>query len=194
MRTTLSFTPHVVALGGTPRPGSTTEHALRRVLKEAEQLGATTTLLAGAEMDLPLYNPEIAFRTPAAERLVAELRRADAVVLGSPGYHGGVSGLVKNAIDYVEDLRNDPRPYFDGRAVACIATGAGWQGTMATLVALRGIVHALRGWPTPAGVIINSSQPAFDANGDCTDAVLDRSLGLAASQAVVFARRWRSID
>lgn len=192
MPMTPSFTPHVVALGGTPRPGSTTERALRKILEEAGRLGATTTLLAGEDLDLPLYNPEVAVRTPAAERLVAELRRADAVVLGSPGYHGGVSGLVKNAIDYVEDLRCDPRPYLDHRAVVCVATGGGWQGPMATLGALRDIVHALRGWATPAGVIINSSQPVFDLAGACVDATLDRSFALAASQAVTFARRWRS--
>lgn len=190
---TPSFTPHVVALGGTPRPGSTTECALRGLLNEAGRLGATTTLLAGADLDLPLYNPEVAHRTAAANRLLAELRRADAVVLGSPGYHGGVSGLVKNAIDYVEDLRTDTRPYLDHRAVVCIATGGGWQGPMATLGALRDIVHALRGWPTPAGVIINSSRPAFDVTGACIDSTLGRNLALAASQAVMFARRWRSV-
>lgn len=35
------------------------------------------------------------------------------MVVGSPGYHGAVSGLVKNALDYIEDLREDPRVYLD---------------------------------------------------------------------------------
>jgi FMN reductase len=30
-------------------------------------------------------------------------------------------GFTKNAVDYAEDLQDDPRPYFEGRAVGCIA-------------------------------------------------------------------------
>src|SRR5204863_6434613 len=33
-----------------------------------------------------------------------------------------------------------------GRPVGSVATGAGWQGAVNTLTALRNIVHALRGW------------------------------------------------
>nr|BAQ21925.1 putative NADPH-dependent FMN reductase [Streptomyces versipellis] len=45
------------------------------------------------------------------------MRRADGPVIGSPGYQGGSSGLVKNAADLLEDLRDDTRVHFDGRAV-----------------------------------------------------------------------------
>ena len=65
---------------------------------------------------------------------------------------------MKNAIDLLEDLRGDSRVYLDGRAVGCIVTAAGWQGCNTTLGAMRGIVHALRGWPTPLGV--TSTPPA----------------------------------
>ena len=54
-------------------------------------------------------------------------------MLVSPGYHGAVSGLVKNALDYVEDLRDEPRPYLDGRAVGCVAIALGWQAAVTTL-------------------------------------------------------------
>jgi FMN reductase len=36
-----------------------------------------------------------------------------------------VAGLVKNAIDYVQDMADDSRPYLSDRPVGCIATGAG---------------------------------------------------------------------
>jgi FMN reductase len=65
--------------------------------------------------------------------------------------------MVKNALDYLEDLREDERPYLSGRGVGCVATGAGWQATVATLATLRSIVHALRGWPTPLGAAVNTA-------------------------------------
>jgi hypothetical protein len=72
---------------------------------------------------------------------------------------------VKNVLDYVEDLRADIRLYLDGRAVGCVAMALGWQATVTTLTALRSIVHALRGWPTPLGAALNSVEVTFDGSG-----------------------------
>ena len=135
-------------------------HRVRRlgVLAVCEQHGATTTCFAGTELAaLPHYAPEDPTRSDGALHLIEEVRRADGIVIASPGYHGSVAGLVKNAIDYTEDCRDDERCYLTGRAVGLIATGAGWQGVVTTLEALRSIVHSLRGWPTPMGVAINST-------------------------------------
>lgn len=187
----MSRAPHVVGIGGTTRPGSSTEKAVRVALKACEADGATTTFFGGTDIaSLPPYAPENPDRTPEAVRLIEELRRADGIVLGSPGYHGSVSGLVKNAIDYTEDMRADPQPYFAGRAVGCIATGAGWQGTMTTLEALRSIVHALRGWPTPLGAAINTSTPVFDAEGNPTDERVTFQLTTVGQEVMQFVR-WR---
>ncbi len=182
----------IVGVGGTTRPDSSTERALRYALHSAAALGAETVLLGAADLQMPAYAPETADRSPSAERLVAELRRADGIILASPGYHGGVSGLVKNALDYTEDMRADERPYLEGRSVGCIVSAAGWQGTTTTLVALRSIVHALRGWPTPLGVCINSTEPAFDIDGRCLSDTLSQQLALVAVQTVKLAGALRS--
>jgi FMN reductase len=106
--------PYIVAVGGTLRAGSSTEKAMRHVLRAAERAGARTRLISGPALELPMYQPDNAERTDAARDLVAQLALADGIVLGSPGYHGSISGLVKNALDYAEDLRGDVRPYFSG--------------------------------------------------------------------------------
>jgi FMN reductase len=110
------------------------------------------------------------------------------VLISSPGYHGGISGLLKNALDYTEELRDEPRPYLDGKAVGCIACAHGWQAGATTLVGLRSIVHALRGWPTPLGVAINSTPP--EDGGDVLEEprVLSQ-LQTVARQVVEFALR-----
>ncbi|QJB68802.1 NADPH-dependent FMN reductase [Parasphingorhabdus halotolerans] len=168
--------PFVVALGGTLSPNSTTEKALKTSLEGAAAGGAETLLVSGPELELPIYAWERKERTPAALHLVESLRRADGVIIGSPGYHGSISGLIKNALDYAEDMSKDEWPYLHGRPVGAITTGAGWQGAVTTLTALRGIVHALRGWNTPLGVAINTAQPVFDADGNCLDEKIDTML------------------
>lgn len=174
--------PHIVAIGGTTRSDSSTERALRLALAAAEEGGARTSLFTGPSLDLPLYAPERRERTPEAIALIEGVRTADALILGSPSYHGGISGLVKNAIDYAEDLSKDVRPYFDGRPVGCVTTAGGGQGAMTTLAALRDVVHALRGWNTPIGVAINTAEPVFDAEGRCVSPRVSQQIGLLVEQ------------
>ena len=161
---------------------------MQYVLQAAERAGAKTRLISGIALQLPMYQPDNPERTPAATDLVGQLALADGIILGSPGYHGSISGLVKNALDYAEDLRNDARPYFSGRAVGCIATAGGWPGAVNTLGALRDIVHALRGWPTPMGAAINSSERVFDETGQCLIPRVAQTLDMMADEVLSFAR------
>jgi FMN reductase len=177
----------VVGIGGSMRADSQSERALRLVLQGARLAGAETVAITGAELVLPFYDPAVRERGTMAHRLVASLREADGVVLVSPGYHGTVSGLVKNALDYVEDLRADPRPYLDGRAVGCVAMAQGWQAAVTTLTALRSIVHALRGWPTPLGAALNSGEVHFDDHSVPSDPAVERALRTIGEQVVQFA-------
>jgi FMN reductase len=180
--------PFVVGIGGSGRPGSTTDCALRIALATAEQHGARTTTFGGAFLArLPLYVPGSSGRTDEARQLVTAVSLADGVLLASPGYHGGVSGLVKNALDFLEDLRDDDRPYLDGRGVGCIVTAFGWQACATTLVGLRSVVHALRGWPTPFGATLNTADGVFDSDGGCTDEKAAMQLDLVARQVLGFA-------
>lgn len=176
--------PNVLAIGGTIRPGSTTELALRYCLKVLEQAGAKTELLGGQDLLLPMYDPANSQRDSRAERLLAAVRRADAVILGTPAYHASVSGLVKNALDHLEELRGDDPPYLEGRVVGCIVTSRGPQAGGLTLTALRSIVHALRGWPTPLGVVINTSVPVFDAQGEPLDTAVRQRLDILTREVL----------
>jgi FMN reductase len=183
--------PYVVGLGGNVNASSTTDNALRLALQVAAAAGAETMLLSGSDLQLPMYTAEGHERTPAARRLVEELRKADGIIIGSPSYHGSVSGYVKNALDYAEDLRGEAAPYFEGRAVGCIAVAGGWPAAMSTLNTLRSVVHALRGWPTPLGVPIVTSQPTFDPKGACLVSRIQEQIEIMTRQVFEFAS-WRA--
>lgn len=184
--------PLIVGLGGTLRANSSTERALRYCLAAVEQQGGRTSIFAGPDIELPMYAPHELERTPRAAQLVATLREADAVVVASPGYHGSVSGLIKNALDYFEDLREDPRVYLDNAPWGCITCAYGWQAAVGTLGQLRNIGHALRAWPTPLGVAINSADKIWDDAGELADSTIRSQLELMATQLLSFARTARS--
>jgi FMN reductase len=180
--------PLVVGIGGTTSARSSTERAMLATLNAAAAAGARVRIFPGLVLSgLPIYQPDCADRTPAARDLVEAVRQAAGVIVATPSYHGGISGAVKNALDYLEDLRADPQPYLDGRAVGCVVTAAGWQAAGPTLSALRSVVHALRGWPTPLGATLNTSQPPFDGP-DADPGIIDH-LTEVGRQVVTFARQ-----
>lgn len=178
--------PHVLGIGGSGRPGSASMQLLELSLDLAAAGGASTEILEVSNLGLPAYSADMPYLGVETLALIDAIRRADGLVIATPGYHGGPSGVVKNAIEYVEALRDDPRPYLDGRAVGVIVTAAGLQASVSALAAMRSTIHALRGWPTPLGVPVNtveSPDPATDPD------VINR-VAIMTGQVVDFAERW----
>jgi FMN reductase len=182
----------VLGIGGSLRDGSQSERALRIALTGAAEAGAKTHAITGGDLVLPFYDVAIGERSEPALRLIEAFREADGIVVVSPGYHGALSGLVKNALDYVEDLRDDRRPYLDGRAVGLAAVSTGWQAAVTTLDQLRTIAHALRGWSTPLGGSINSAEVKFDETGGASEEKVVRTLRLIGRQVTEFAQSRQS--
>ena len=92
--------PLIVGIGGTPRPGSSTERALILALRQAEAGGARTKLFGGEFLErLPHFNPGPAGPSAQQAELAEAVRDADGIILATPGYHGSLSGVVKNALD-----------------------------------------------------------------------------------------------
>lgn len=175
----------IVGIGGSVDPDSQSERALRAVLAAAQRRGATSTFFTGRALEFPPYHSGAVLPSFARDYVDA-VQSADAIVISSPGYHGTVSGLVKNALDYLEELRTDDRPYLHGRPVGAIAVAKGWQAAAGTLGTLRQVIHALRGWPTPLGLTVNSAATVFDADDVPDDPAVATSIDVMAGQLLDF--------
>jgi FMN reductase len=185
--------PLIIGIGGSTSAASVTDRLLLACLASAESRGAQTAAILGAELaTLPIFGDSSA-ADDLARRLVALVRSADCLVIGTPGYHGGMSGLVKNALDHLEFLRDDPRPYLEGRAVGVIVAAAGWQACGTTLTSVRSTIHALRGWPTPFGVTVNSAEK-FETDDGEFDTRISGALEILVDQLLEFCGRRGSRD
>jgi FMN reductase len=180
--------PLIIGIGGTPRAGSSTERALTLALRQAERGGARTKLFGGEFLErLPHFNPGPAGPSAQQNELSEAVRDADGIILATPGYHGSLSGVVKNALDTLELTRGHARPYFDGKPVGIIVTADGAQAGGATLMAVRGIIHAMRGWPTPYGAALSAAN-LFDDVGECRETKDAWQIATVADQVMEFAQ------
>ncbi len=168
----------VVGIGGTLREGSASLGALRRALVAAGEAGAETELLDLRELDLPMYEPGRSLDEygTGVERLVEELRGADAVLISTAAYHGTLAGVTKNALDFAQFLSGGKHPYFDGKVVGLISTAGGEQAGANATGALVHVVHALRGVVAPLMVSISKAWQRADGSGNITDELYGRRL------------------
>src|ERR1700741_1057046 len=110
MRDSSSNGPLIVGIGGTAQAVSSTEQALDIALDAAAAGGARIERFGHRALgELPHLMTENANVGAQAERLITAVREADGIIIASPGYHGSISGLVKNAIDYFELTARDAR-------------------------------------------------------------------------------------
>lgn len=184
-----STRPLILGIGGSFRVGSSTERALAYCLGQAQDLGADIRMLGGDFLArLPIFDPRPGKDTGAQHELALAVREADGIILATPSYHGSLSGLIKNALDTLELTRDDPAPYFQDRPVGVVITSDGQQASGTTLMTIRSIIHAMRGWPAPYGATVTTTSSLFDANGQCNNAKDAWQLSTVAKQVVEFAR------
>ncbi|WP_436934302.1 NADPH-dependent FMN reductase [Halovenus marina] len=157
---------HVVALCGSQRDGSHTRSALEQTLTAAETRGATTELLDLTELDLPVFDPD---QTDAgdAETLRQRVQDADAVLLGTPMYHGSYSSTLKTALDYCGFDE------FEETTVGLLVVSGGGFPTPA-LEHLRSVARALDAWVLPHQVAIPNAHDAFEGGQLTDESLLDR--------------------
>jgi FMN reductase len=99
---------YVVGLGGSMREASASRSALDVALGGAAAAGAEVNAFYVKELNLPMYAP--AEPPPWSAKEFAEAAAAaNGMVWSSPMYHGSVSGSFKNALDWLQLLKDrDP--------------------------------------------------------------------------------------
>ncbi|WP_270725020.1 NADPH-dependent FMN reductase [Shimia sp. Alg240-R146] len=154
--------PHaLLGLSGALRAGSTNSALLREA---ARLYGADT--YAQADLNLPLYDGDLedSDGIPASvDMLVRQIAAADAVLISTPEYNGAVTGVLKNALDWIS--RHSEKPLV-GKPVAIMSAAAGRAGGVRAQTMLRTCLVAFRPRIALAPEVgIADSGKAFDDNG-----------------------------
>jgi chromate reductase len=153
--------PTLLGLPGSLRSQSTN----RLLLREAARVFADATYVE-ADLNLPLYNGdhEREDGIPAEVMLlVDQIAAADGVLISTPEYNKGISGVLKNALDWVSRTEVSPWP---GKPVAIMSAAAGRSGGELGQSMLRACMVPFRA-QIMAGpqVHLANSRNEFDENG-----------------------------
>ena len=174
----MSDPPHVVGVVGSLRDGSYTRLGVRRALDGAQRAGGTVDLLDLREYDLPAFDADRDEPGDAAT-VTARVREADAVILGTPMYHGSYSSPLKTALDYCGFEE------FEDKTVGLLAV-AGGGFPVTALEHLRSVCRALNAWVIPHQVAIPQARTQFE-DGDVVDEGLDERTLTLGRRAVQYA-------
>lgn len=174
----MSDRPTIVAIAGSQADDSKTRMAVQRALQAADAAGAETRLLDLRTMDLPTFDSDERDAGDAAQ-LRDAVRSADALLLGTPMYHGSYSSTLKTALDYcrIEDV--------EGTTVGLLAV-AGGGFPLPALEHLRSVSRALEAWPIPHQVVIPNSHSQFE-NGQFRDEALEERVAGLGEKLVAYA-------
>jgi chromate reductase len=162
----MARTIKILGICGSLRQGSYNKAALRVA---TEVLPADMTIETCELGDFPLYNADIQAKGwPApVERVAAQIKAADGLLFVTPEYNFGISGALKNAIDWLSRL--SPQP-FDDKPVAIMGAAAGALGTGRAQYDLRRSCVFLNMHPlNKPEVFIGAAHTKFDAAGKLTD-------------------------
>lgn len=148
--------PVLACLGGSLRERSVTRAALQAAANVARERGFDIEMLDVRDLNLPMYLPDTdtpeEYEQPYQDnirRFLNSCRRADAMIWASPTYHGTMSGVIKNALDFVELMSKDARPYLHQMPVGLIAVN-----DSVTFSSMMNAVYELRGWLAPTPILV----------------------------------------
>ncbi|WP_299673470.1 NAD(P)H-dependent oxidoreductase [uncultured Roseobacter sp.] len=162
----------VLGLSGSLRKASTNTMLLREA---ARLFGDCEFELA--DLRLPLYDgdAEAADGVPTAVQTLADdIAAADAVIISTPEYNKGPSGVLKNALDWVSRTKGRP---WEGKPVAVMSAAAGRAGGERAQMVLRGFMVPFRPVILQGPEIhLADSSNQFDSDGRLTGEIYVREL------------------
>lgn len=156
--------PTLLGLCGALRAASTN----RQLMHEAARAFGPCTFVE-ADLRLPLYDGDVeaAGLPEAVTTLAAQIKAADAIVVVTPEYNKALSGVLKNALDWVSRV---PGGVWQKKPVAIMSAAAGRSGGERALASLRLALTPFRPQIQPGPeVLIAQSFDAFDAEGHLKD-------------------------
>ncbi len=177
----------ITLIAGSNRLGSMSTLGLRYVESLLKQQNFSTHLIELRVTPLPFFDPHSESVSTTGEQLIEAVQQADGLVIATPEYHGSISGLLKNALDYLDN------PDISGKPVLAISAAGGPLGN-SSLLHLQTIVRNLHGIFCPQWISLREDAHAFDQNGRLIDEALKERIHESVRCFIELVRDLRGVS
>jgi FMN reductase len=177
----------VLGIAGSERDDSRARTALQVALKAARRAGAKVEVIdisqldghAGSFRDLP---PD-----EIADRIGLAIAGADALIVATPSFHGGVSGPLRTILESI------PNNVISGKATALVSVTGGSADRGDPLESLRQQLQSLHAWVVPHRAVVPFAFRAFDRDGNPVDPAIRERLEAVGREVAQYGRLLRDL-
>ena len=159
----------IMGISGSYSLDSANGNMIDLVFTECKKMGAEVFVWDNKANPLPFVGEEGCWDHENVKLYKSMADSADAFVLSSPEYHGTMSGVMKNSLDWLS---------FDqttGKVFGLIST-LGGQSNTTTLNHMRTVIRWIHGWVIPEQLVISNVKNAFSEDGKIIDSNLSERL------------------
>ena len=175
----------ILGLAGEYRASSKSGMLVNEALNMAAARGAEVVFWDLAAQPLPLVGEDGCWSHPNVKAFQALLESCDAFFLSSPEYHGTMSGVMKNTMDWMYDK------HVGGKVFGLMSTLGGVTNAN-TLILMRIALRWLHGWPVPELLAVGHVKEAFNDEGHLNDQALRDRLETLVESVLNTAQKLRA--
>jgi chromate reductase, NAD(P)H dehydrogenase (quinone) len=179
----------VLAIAGSLREASYN----RGLLRAAQELAPTGVQVELHDVrGLPFYDGDLEETGPpeSVQQFREAIRDADALLLATPEYNRGTSGVLKNAIDWAS--RPARQSVLDGKPVAVMGATTGISGTANAQRQVREALLFPGAQTLPQELLVARARERFDERGDLVDPETRADLAVLLENLAEWTERVRA--
>ncbi len=170
----MSYVPKVLAFAGSTRVDSFNKKLVKIAVAGARAAGAEVTLVDLRDLPMPLYDGDLEAKEgipPNGKKLKEFLLAHQGLLISAPEYNSGISGVLKNAIDWASRSAPGEAPLacFTGKVAALMSASPGGLGGLRGLVQVRYSLSNIHVLVLPDQVAIPRAHEAFTPEGALKD-------------------------
>jgi NAD(P)H-dependent FMN reductase len=190
----MSQTPRILAFAGSTRKDSYNKKLVRIAAQAAEGGGAEVTVADLADFPMPLFDEDLE-KAQGQPATAVELKKlmvgSHGFLIASPEYNSSISGVLKNAIDWVSrPVPNEPPLVaYRGKAAVLMSASPGGLGGLRGLVHLRSILGNIGMIVLPDQVAVPQAFNTFGEDGKLKDAKQQASIEDLGRTLALFLKR-----
>jgi arsenic resistance protein ArsH len=125
--------------------------------------GHSVTEINVSDAHIPFFELRQPHPGAVVEAMCEAFLHADLQIWLTPLYHGGMTGAMKNCLDWLELTAKNEKPYLTDKVIGLVCWADGGQA-MQGINAMDAVAKALRAWVIPYSVPLVKNQLYTDAH------------------------------